>query len=211
MLAAAQTDEIDEVEEPGLSELSRPVTRGDCINAPRPCPYVGCRHHLWLDIRERSGRLILNHPYSEPADLVPGQSCSLDVADRGGHTLEEVGILMGLTRERVRQIEVIATMRLRSAMAEAGIGENVLETLGSGGWEGDPVLNPIAIEKCTIVSNSMNQTCLVCLKPLPHGRKKYCSHACGSLAWSRLSQGQELSQPEQPSTPAPDLTGASNV
>jgi hypothetical protein len=32
-------------------------------------------------------------------------TCALDVADRGGSTLEEVGSMLNLTRERVRQIE----------------------------------------------------------------------------------------------------------
>ena len=33
------------------------------------------------------------------------ESCVLDVADRGGATLEEIGDAMGITRERVRQLE----------------------------------------------------------------------------------------------------------
>ena len=28
----------------------RPRTRGDCKNLPRPCPFIGCRHNLWMDI-----------------------------------------------------------------------------------------------------------------------------------------------------------------
>lgn len=31
--------------------VSRPRTRGDCFRLPRPCPFVGCRHHLYLDVR----------------------------------------------------------------------------------------------------------------------------------------------------------------
>ena len=34
------------------------------------------------------------------------ETCSLDVADRGGITLEEVGAILNLTRERIRQVEV---------------------------------------------------------------------------------------------------------
>ena len=33
-------------------------------------------------------------------------TCALDVADRGGITLEEVGEILNLTRERIRQVEV---------------------------------------------------------------------------------------------------------
>lgn len=64
----------------------RPRTRAACVNGPRPCPWVSCRHHL------------------EHED----ESCSLDVADQGEHTLAEVGELLGLTRERIRQIELKA-------------------------------------------------------------------------------------------------------
>jgi DNA-directed RNA polymerase sigma subunit (sigma70/sigma32) len=37
----------------------------------------------------------------------------LDVADEGVHTLEEVGNIFGLTRERVRQILAAAIAKLR--------------------------------------------------------------------------------------------------
>jgi Sigma-70, region 4 len=33
------------------------------------------------------------------------ETCSLDVADRGGETLEAVGAYLNITRERVRQLE----------------------------------------------------------------------------------------------------------
>lgn len=35
----------------------------------------------------------------------PLASCVLDVADRGGATLEEVADIIGVSRERIRQIE----------------------------------------------------------------------------------------------------------
>ena len=48
-----------------------------------------------------------------------GESCALDVADRGGTTLEDVGAIMNLTRERIRQVEVKALARLE-ALREMG-------------------------------------------------------------------------------------------
>ncbi len=39
-------------------------------------------------------------------------SCVLDLADRRDATLEEIGLVMGVTRERVRQIEVKALRRV---------------------------------------------------------------------------------------------------
>jgi hypothetical protein len=43
-----------------------------------------------------------------------GESCALDVADRGGTTLEDVGAIMNLTRERIRQVEVKALAKLEA-------------------------------------------------------------------------------------------------
>jgi DNA-directed RNA polymerase sigma subunit (sigma70/sigma32) len=44
---------------------------------------------------------------------LPDESCSLDVADEGGATLGRVGTVFGLTRERIRQIEVIAIQKIQ--------------------------------------------------------------------------------------------------
>lgn len=74
---------------------SAPRIRADCleggINSKRPCPYIGCKWHL-------------DHP---------NESCVLDVADGGGVTLEEVGEYLGLTRERIRQIQVGALRKIK--------------------------------------------------------------------------------------------------
>ncbi len=86
-------------------DVDRPRTRGECVAAPRPCPFVGCKHHLYLDVTP-SGSIKLNFPTLEPWELE--ETCSLDVADRGGQTLELVGQLMNVTRERTRQIETRA-------------------------------------------------------------------------------------------------------
>lgn len=100
-----------------LDETPRPQVRGDCLaggpNAARPCPWFGCKYHLGLDVNPDTGTIHLR----EVDELI--DSCSLDVADRGGITLEEVGDRMNLTRERVRQVEYKAAMQLRPRLAEA--------------------------------------------------------------------------------------------
>lgn len=73
-----------------------PKTRADCQaggpNSSRPCQWTSCKHYL---------------------DAADGKaSCVLDVADQGGATLDEVGGYLGVTRERVRQIETIALRKL---------------------------------------------------------------------------------------------------
>jgi len=93
-----------------VSPYWRPETRADCSRVPRPCPYVGCQYNLYLDVL-RSGSLKYNFPHLEPSQMVV--SCVLDMAeDECGCTLEAVGSVMNLTRERVRQIEARALMKL---------------------------------------------------------------------------------------------------
>lgn len=94
-----------EPDEPRPPRIKRPKTRADCVDGLRPCPFVGCRHHLFLDVTE-AGNVKMNFPDMEP-DEIPA-SCSLDVAGAGGAALEVVGAIMNVTRERVRQIEIDA-------------------------------------------------------------------------------------------------------
>ncbi|MEY4576822.1 MAG: hypothetical protein RL701_1525, partial [Pseudomonadota bacterium] len=81
----------------------RPATRGECAEMERPCPFVSCKYHLYIDVHPVRGSIKVNFPDVEVWDMT--DSCALDIADRGGITLEEVGEIMNLTRERVRQLE----------------------------------------------------------------------------------------------------------
>jgi len=87
--------------------MLRPQSRAECRDMPRPCPWVACRYHLYLDVNPRNGNVKFNFPDMEPWELTT--SCALDIAEaEGGVTLEEIGQAMNLTRERVRQVEVVA-------------------------------------------------------------------------------------------------------
>jgi hypothetical protein len=90
----------------------KPRTRAECAEGPRPCPFVSCKHHLFIDVSPRTGAIKLNFPDLEVWDL--GESCALDVADKHGTTLEDVGAIMNLTRERIRQVEVKALAKLEA-------------------------------------------------------------------------------------------------
>ena len=92
-------------------DATRPRTREDCATGPRPCPYVSCRFNLYVDVNPRTGSVKMNFPDKELSELK--DTCSLDVADRGGITLEDVGVIMNLTRERVRQLEAHGLVKLR--------------------------------------------------------------------------------------------------
>ncbi len=112
VLRENRDDEEDGAEGEGGWNGARPARRRDCVDVPRPCPFVGCRHHLLFDV-SASGSIRYNGPTTDPLDLPPDLSCSLDVVDlRGRLTLEEVGALFHLVRERARQIEDEALSRL---------------------------------------------------------------------------------------------------
>jgi sigma-70-like protein len=106
-------------------EVDRPVTRADCANGERPCPFVSCQHHLYLDVSARTGAIKLNFPDLEVWEMT--ETCALDVADRGGTTLEEVGAIMNLTRERIRQVEVKGLAKLEALKDMAALRDYVDE------------------------------------------------------------------------------------
>ena len=94
----------------------RPRTYGECQErglgtAALPCAYVSCKYNLALDVSPTSGAIKINRldaidPENGTLDVraLP-ETCALRVADRGGAHLIEIGDLLGLCRERIRQVE----------------------------------------------------------------------------------------------------------
>src|SRR5258706_2657935 len=137
----------------------KPQSRAECAEGPRPCPFVPCKHHLFIDVSPRTGAIKLNFPDLEVWDLV--ESCAIDVADSGGKTLEDVGAIMNLTRERIRQVEVKALAKLealsdmyalRDHFDEGPVGKRRLPTLskeelaGKGKTKAKVVAKAVEIE-----------------------------------------------------------------
>jgi hypothetical protein len=111
-----------------LPIADRPQRREECRDGPRPCPLVGCPHNTFLNVTS-TGRIQLAHGKRQPEDVPPHESCSLDVADSGAQTLSRVGEIMGLTRERIRQIETKILEKIRK-----NIEQNRSDL---GAWEND--------------------------------------------------------------------------
>jgi hypothetical protein len=74
----------------------------ECVGAgpAGPCAHEECRYHL-------AHRGYWDH------HLKPTRDCALDVANEGPHTLEQVAAALGVSVERVRQVEEQALGRLK--------------------------------------------------------------------------------------------------
>ena len=94
---------------PPEAPYKRPRWRADCEDGPRPCPFVGCRYHLALTVRQNALSLSVDS-IDQLAQLV--DTCALDVADRGEHSGPEVARLLGVSRQRVARLEQVAVAKL---------------------------------------------------------------------------------------------------
>lgn len=93
-----------------------PRTWGDCqergLGTPkRPCAYLLCRWNLQIDINPQSGEMRLLSGGSE-------HTCALRVAQHDGLQLDEIAAIMGVSIERVRQLEAKALHKLRRMTTE---------------------------------------------------------------------------------------------
>lgn len=100
----------------------RPKTRGECEGGQRPCPFVTCQYHLYLDVNynQPTASVRLNFPHLDVLDMK--ESCALDVADRGGITLEELGANLNISLEGARQAEKDTLDELRAKLGEGAMG-----------------------------------------------------------------------------------------
>jgi hypothetical protein len=92
-----------------------PATRAECAGIARPCNRYSCIHNLTPET-ERAGKPHHGiHPH--PVLVEKAQSCELDVSDRGKQTPKQVGEMLGLTPERVRQLEDRAMRKMELAIS----------------------------------------------------------------------------------------------
>jgi hypothetical protein len=106
------------------------------LNRCRPCWVAGCSDHLYLEVAPIGGHLQFKHEGVAPTMMDKlSETCSRDIADQnpGGVPLEVVGDALGLTRERVRQIEMMALEKLRRRASENGLNPSLLLDLDRSG------------------------------------------------------------------------------
>jgi len=133
-----------------VEAIERPETRGDCIDGPRPCPWVGCRYHLLVDVNSR-GDLALNrrtgqsrrdtlYATEQSVELVEEwmdiaidrlstmrETCALDVAERGEHSVPELAELLGISRQSARDLMIKARSEGARVAEDLGIDEELRE------------------------------------------------------------------------------------
>lgn len=101
-------------------------TGGTCRRQSKTCKRTECRMHMAAieDAKARVGR-----PTTRPP-VVMVEACVLDAADKGGLSLEEVARRLGITRERVRQIEQIGMRRFNARIKDlCGLDDDEVQDL----------------------------------------------------------------------------------
>ncbi len=86
----------------------------DCVEDGPPdarCPHTECRYHL----AHRSHWEHTPHPTRD---------CAIDAANEGPHTLDEIALFLGITGERVRQIEQLAFEHLKHNSTMKGLHDD---------------------------------------------------------------------------------------
>ena len=100
-------------------EPTRPHTRGECVDGPRPCPWYACRHHLGLNVDDR-GNVVVHEHVTE--------TCALDLVDANpdGMGLEAIAVALDVPSfKAVRDIEQRALSKVprRSPGLRAHVAE----------------------------------------------------------------------------------------
>lgn len=100
-------------------KIERPKTRADCKNISRPCPFVSCKYNLYLDVRPKTGSIKYNFKGKSVGKMK--ESCALDLTERRGMTLDEVGEVLNMSGEMTRLLELKALFKLRVLIDEEDI------------------------------------------------------------------------------------------
>lgn len=86
------------------------LSKGRCLKCSEPCKDLTCRHHLYAGLK----------PWQIEAAVPCVSTCTIKLGDLGGMTLDDVGRYLGVTRERIRQIEGKALTKLSDALTRQG-------------------------------------------------------------------------------------------
>lgn len=143
-------------------ESGKPRIRWECKQGPRPCPWMSCRYntviddirlsadgkeaHISVGAKNKRGKGLLRASDEKVLELWESyaergvSNCVLDhVENEHCMTLEEVGQVYGLTRERIRQVEYKGLKRVAKKDRILGriLSDNLDELLQAKRQRGD--------------------------------------------------------------------------
>lgn len=110
-----------------------PSTYGECLSRrlgseEKPCHFVRCAYHLAIEVSEETGAIKINFPDALDGDALDMRAlpatCALHLSAEE-HTLEEVGAIVNITRERARQIETKGLESLKALSALAAYADEL--------------------------------------------------------------------------------------
>jgi hypothetical protein len=99
-------------------DVNRPRYRWQCEGVQRPCPFVSCRHNLYLDV-VGDYSILFNNAELEPWEVE--NSCALDVAEKGAITHQEIGDMLNMSPQAIDHIYQTAQdkiLRLQSVVGK---------------------------------------------------------------------------------------------
>lgn len=82
-----------------IDGIKRPTKRSECIDGPRPCPWVSCRHHLLLEVASAAPKINAD---GVKRDARP-TTIRLNMASQSGDLGRRPGLLASAPAEIVRQ------------------------------------------------------------------------------------------------------------
>jgi hypothetical protein len=99
-------------------DVNRPRYRWQCEAVSRPCPFVSCKYHLYLDV-VGDDAILFNQAGREPWEMQ--ETCALDLASKGGMTREKVGEILNVSQQAVEQMERKVRYELRKTRKKLDI------------------------------------------------------------------------------------------
>lgn len=111
-LSRIKADRAASRKRPKLPIYRRPQTREDCGQFERPCPFVACRHHLFLDVTAQGHILFPYGPDVAAIETMP-HTCALDAAESGERQIREIARGYNMTHQALRLTFHQAMARLR--------------------------------------------------------------------------------------------------
>lgn len=95
-------------------------THGLCRSLAGTCEFTHCRHHLAVE-SNRAGA-------GQAESAGEGEMCSLRLADHGPMKMEEIAVLLRVTKQRIDQIEGNALHKLGRRLGKGALAALIMDS-----------------------------------------------------------------------------------